>query len=109
MMAAFSPKRASFWIRRDNGTRPAQRPGRERRKVADMETSYRWGWAPQRKRQGDAPLLYEQPGPHGHPDVALPICNRILKKGCTGGKIQKKPSLSASLGLAKGYGYASYS
>jgi len=59
------------------------------------------------KRQGDAPLRNEQPGPHGHPDVALPICNHIPKKGCTGGKIQKKPSLSASLGLAKGYGYAS--
>lgn len=44
------------------------------------------------------PRSYEQPGPHGHPDVALPS-----------GKIQKKPSLSTSLGLAKGYGYASFS
>ena len=43
------------------------------------------------KRQGDAPLQCEQPGPHGHPDVALPIHNRIPKKGCNGGKKQEKP------------------
>lgn len=91
-MAAFSPKRASFWIRRDNGTRPAQRPGRERRSVADMETSLSWVLnVAHKKRQGDAPLLSEQPGPHGHPDVALPIHNRIPKKGCNGGKKQEKP------------------
>ena len=40
------------------------------------------------KRQ---PLQCEQPGPHGHPDVALPIHNRIPKKGCNGGKKQEKP------------------
>ena len=43
------------------------------------------------KRQGDAPLQCEQPGPHGHPDVALPIHNRIPKKGCNGGKKKEKP------------------
>ena len=76
-----SLKRASFWIRRDNGTRPAQRPGRERRSIADMETSLSWVLnVAHKKRQGDAPLLSEQPGPHGHPDVTLPICNHIQKR-----------------------------
>ena len=46
-----------------------------------METSLSWVLnVAHKKRQGDAPLLSEQPGPHGHPDVTLPICNHIQKR-----------------------------
>lgn len=107
--AASSPERMSLKTRRDNGTRPAHLPERDRKTVADMGTSFSWGLNDaHKKRQGDAPLLNEQPGPRGHPDVALPIHNRIPQRGCTGGK-NKKTALSASLGLATGDGYASFS
>ena len=41
--AASSPERMSLKTRRDNGTRPAHLPERDRKTVADMGTSLVWG------------------------------------------------------------------
>ena len=85
-----------------------------------METSLSWVLnVAHKKRQGDAPLLSEQPGPHGHPDVTLPICNHIQKKDALVARYKKSrhcppawdwqkatvtPHIVGKCRLAKGWG-----
>lgn len=74
-----------------------------------METSLSWVLnVAHKKSKATLPCLASS---RGLTDTRTSPCQYVTtsKKGCTGGKIQKKPSLSASLGLAKGYGYASLS
>ena len=61
-----------------------------------------------KKGKATLPGQLQPPGPHGHPDVALPISNHTLKKGCNGGKKQENPLFTPCRGSnGEGDGYAS--
>lgn len=62
--AASSPERMSLKTRRDNGTRPAHLPERDRKTVADMGTSLVWGIerCKQKKAEQRSPVQWDRRG-----------------------------------------------
>ena len=53
------------------------------------------------KSKAPLPLLCEQPGPHGHPDVTLPICDQHPEKRMHWWQDTRKSALFTMWGTAK--------
>nr|DAG94218.1 MAG TPA: hypothetical protein [Herelleviridae sp.] len=62
-----------------------------------------WGWV--QKSKTTLPGYSQPPGPHGHPDVALPICDQHPTTGALVARNEKHRS-SYHVGHGKGDGYA---